>query len=342
MSDQTRDTEQQGTRGTTREPVGHLEHGERELPPQEVIERDAAEPTTGVESLWSDGWRVLKGKWQFWVALVIIITAVIMAIFPQAFLWFYDGNPNPGPRDCDLAYSFRNPNAPAGGRPTSTNWFGFTLQGCDMYAHTILGARISIFVGVTVTIGAFLIALVFGTLAGYYGKAVDAVIARLTDVWFAIPTLLAGIVVLNVLQNRSMYIVAAVLTLFGWPSMLRLMRSQVLAIKEQDYVTASRSLGASDFRLMTRHILPNALTPVMVYMTIFIGVVIQAEAALSFLGVGVQTPAISWGLMVSAAQDQILHAPHLLFFPGLFLAITVFGFLVMGDVLRDAFDPKGR
>lgn len=341
MSDQTRETEQ-GSQGTTREPIGHLESGERELPPQEVIERDEAEPTLGAESLWSDGWRMLKGKWQFWLSLVIIIVAVVMAIFPQAFLFFYDGDPNADPIACQLTYSIQNPNAPNAGRPTGTNWFGFNLQGCDMYVHTILGARISIFVGVTVTIGAFVIALVFGTLAGYYGRALDAVIARVTDVWFAIPTLLAGIVVLNVLQNRSMYMVAAVLTAFGWPSMLRLMRSQVLAIKEQDYVTASRSVGASDFRLMTRHILPNAMTPVIVYMTIFIGVVIQAEAALTFLGVGVQAPAISWGLMISAAQDRILQAPHLLFFPGLFLAVTVFGFLVMGDMLRDAFDPKGR
>lgn len=314
----------------------------QELPAGDLVDAAEAEQLTGSESLWTDGWRVLKSNWLFWLSLVIIVVAIVMAVVPEAFLWFYDGDPNPRPDACQLQYSINSSTAPNLGRPTGTNWFGFNLQGCDVYTHTIMGARISIFVGITVTVGSFLIALVMGTLAGYYGGWLDAIVARLTDIWFALPVLLAGIVVMTVIDNRSMYTVAAVLVAFGWPSMLRLMRSQVLSVKEQDFVTASRSLGASNFRLMVRHILPNGLTPVIVYATIFIGVIIQAEAALSFLGVGVQTPAISWGLMISDAQARILHAPHLLFFPGLFLAVTVFGFLVMGDMLRDAFDPKGH
>lgn len=308
----------------------------------ELADAASAEQVGDATSMWSDAWRVLKHNPMFWIALVIIVAMVIMAVFPQAYLWFYDGDPNPRPTAGNLAYSVNNPNAPNAGRPSATNWFGFNVQGSDMYTHTILGARISLFIGVIVTAFALVIATIFGTLAGYYGGIWDTIIARITDVWFAIPTLLGGIVLLSVMQKRGMWQVALVLTIFGWPSMLRLMRSQVISGKEADYVTASRSVGASDFRLMVRHILPNGMTPVIVYATIFIGTIITAEAALSFLGVGVQIPAISWGLMISVAQDRILQAPHLLLFPGAALAITVFGFLVMGDVLRDAFDPKGR
>ena len=124
--------------------------------------------------------------------------------------------------------------------------------------------------------------------------------------------------------------------------MLRLVRSSVLSVKEIDYVDAARALGASDFRIITRHILPNAITPVIVYATITIGVVISAEATLSFLGVGLRLPSISWGLMISDADDRILTAPHLLFFPGVVLSVTVFAFILLGDVLRDALDPKLR
>lgn len=317
----------------------------REAGPQvrdtELADAASAEQVTGATSLWSDGWRVLKKSPMFWLSAAIIVTMIVMAIYPEAFLWFYGNDPNAS-GTCALQYSINSSTAPGGGRPTTTNWFGFNLQGCDMYVRTILGARISIFVGVTVTIGAVILATIFGTLAGYYGGIFDSIIARITDIWFAVPTILAAIVLLSVLGSRDMFTLAFVLTLFGWPSMLRLMRSQVIAVKEQDFVTASRSLGASDMRLMVRHILPNGMTPVIVYATIFIGAIITAEAALSFLGVGVQTPAISWGLMISTAQDFIITAPHLLFFPGLFLAVTVFGFILMGDVLRDAFDPKGR
>ncbi len=310
----------------------------------ELANAAQAEQVSGPTSLWSDGWRVLRRRPLFWLALFIIVAMLLMAAFPQLYLWFYNPFPDQsfGGKDfCALSYSPQNPSAPNQGRPTSTNWFGFTLQGCDMYVQVITGARISIFVGMTVTIFAMIIAMVFGTLAGFYGGTVDGFIARITDIWFAIPALLAGIVLLSVWERGAVQ-VAVVLTIFGWPSMLRLMRSQVISGKEQDYVTASKSLGAGNYRLMVRHIIPNGITPVIVYATIYVGVIINAEAALSFLGVGVSRPAVSWGLMISEAQTFVRQVPSLLLFPGAALAITVFGFLVMGDVLRDAFDPKGR
>jgi len=193
-----------------------------------------------------------------------------------------------------------------------------------------------------VTVFAVIIAVILGSLAGYYGRFLDTIIARITDIWFAIPTILGGIVILSLLQERGLWQVSLVLIVLGWPTMLRLLRSAVLSAKEQEYVDAARALGASDFRIITRHILPNAIAPVIVYATITVGVIISAEAALSFLGVGLQLPAISWGLMISVAQTRILQSPHLLLFPGAFLSLTVFSFILMGDALRDALDPKLR
>lgn len=312
------------------------------LPPMrdpDLVTPAQAEMVSGETSLWSEGWRILKKNPFFWLSLFIIIAMGVMAVFPQAYLWFYevaDGN-------CTLSNSVQNTNAPNMGRPALGGaWFGYDLQGCDVYVKTVQGARISIFVGVIVTVSALIIALIFGTLAGFYGGTIDTFIARITDIWFAVPAILGGLVVLSVLPDRGLREVSIVLTLFGWPSMLRLMRSQVIAVKAQDYVMASRSVGASDMRLMTRHILPNGITPVIVYATIAIGTIITAEAAFSFLGAGVALPNVSWGLSISQAQSRVLQAPHLLLFPGAALAITVFGFLVMGDALRDAFDPKAR
>ena len=133
-----------------------------------------------------------------------------------------------------------------------------------------------------------------------------------------------------------------VLIVLGWPTMMRLMRSSVLSAKESDYVDAARALGAGDRRIMIKHILPNAIAPVIVYATIYIGIIISAEAALTFLGVGLELPAISWGLMLGNAQNRLLQAPHLLLFPGIMLSLTIFAFILMGDALRDALDPKLR
>lgn len=304
------------------------------------------DPTTGAEAgLFSDAWAVLRRNPIFIISGILILLFIIMAIYPRAFIWFYPGEQDPNAFDL----SGHSSNIPGQGRPSAEAWFGYDIQGRDYYVQTIYGARISIFVGLLVTGGAVLVALVFGSMAGYYGKWLDTLITRITDVWFAIPTILGGIVLLSVARDlplldgaRGIRQVSIVLIILGWPSMLRLMRSSVLSTKEMDYVLASRALGANDRRLVLKHIIPNSIAPVVVYATIFIGVIISAEAALSFLGVGVQLPAISWGLMINTASNRIINIPHLLFFPGLFLSICVFSFIVMGDALRDAFDPKLR
>ncbi len=290
---------------------------------KEETEEVAGKPA----SLWSDAWKQLRTSPMFVISALLILVFIVMAIWPTLFT-------KVDPHDCDLLNSL--------GRPGSGHWFGFDLQGCDYYANTIYGARVSVSIGIVVTAFAVLIAVVLGSIAGYYGGVLDALIARITDVWFAIPFILGGIVVLSLFGARGFFQVSFVLVILGWPTMLRLLRSAVLSVKEQDYIDAARALGASDFRIITRHILPNAIAPVIVYATITIGGVIAAEAALSFLGVGLQLPAISWGLMISVAQNRILQNPHLLLFPGLFLSVAVFSFILMGDALRDALDPKLR
>ena len=278
-------------------------------------------------SLWHDAWLELRSNPLFWIALVLIVVFAVMAIAPQLFT-------RVDPKNCDLANFLQ--------RPSSRHIFGFDEQGCDYYAQTIYGARPSIAIGIISTALAAVVAVVLGSLAGYYGGWLDMIIARISDVWFAIPTILGGIVLLSVVEERGIFDVSMVLVVLGWPTMMRLMRSSVLSAKETDYVDAARALGAGDGRIITRHILPNAIAPVIVYATIYIGIIISAEAALTFLGVGLELPAISWGLMLGNAQARLLQAPHLLLFPGLMLSLTIFAFILMGDALRDALDPKLR
>lgn len=306
-------------------------------------------------SLWSDAWRQLRTSPVFLVSGFFIVVFVAMAVAPQLFT----SEPYPQGVACPLSQSLQ--------RPSAEHIFGFDIQGCNYYAKTIYGARASILVGMSVTLSAVLVAVVLGSLAGYYGKWVDAIIARVTDVWFAIPTVLGAIVMITALRNADegsnivirgiktitdafdsfanvpgIGVVWLTLVVLGWPTMLRLLRSSVISVRESEYVEAARALGAKDSRIIIRHILPNAMAPVIVYATITVGVIISAEATLSFLGVGLRLPAISWGLMISNAQNRILQTPHLLFFPGLFLSVAVFSFILMGDALRDALDPRLR
>ena len=296
------------------------------LAPTEEPEVEAAVGREG--SLYADAWRHLRRRPMFIIAAALILLLALMAIWPGLFT-------NADPLACDLADSLLT--------PSSEHWFGTDLQGCDYLARTVYGARVSITIGVLVTAASTLIAVALGSIAGFYGGIVDSIIARLTDIWFAIPTILGGIVIPpSAFSPRGLCQVSVVLIVLGWSTMLRLVRSAVLSVKETDYIDAARALGASNFRIIRRHVLPNSIAPVIVYATITVGGIIAAEAALSFLGVGLQLPAISWGLMISVAQNRILTAPHLLLFPGLFLSATVFSFILMGDALRDALDPRLR
>jgi oligopeptide transport system permease protein len=283
-------------------------------------------------SLWSDAWRQLRRNPLFVAATLVILVFAVMAAFPQVFTSFYPGIRDP--RECNLSNSVDVPSA--------TAWFGFNLQGCDYYANVIYGARVSMIIGIATALFSGVIAIVFGSLAGYFGGRLDTVVSRITDMFFGIPTILGAIVILNSIGQRGLSQVTLVLVALGWMTMLRLMRSATIERRDSDFVDAARALGASTPRVIIRHILPNAIAPVLVYGTIFIGVAISVEASLSFLGVGLQLPAISWGLMINSSFRRILQAPHLLLFPGAFLSVLVLAFIVLGDALRDALDPRLR
>lgn len=299
----------------------------------EALAEGAEVGTAGHEAgLWKDAWRQLRRSPLFVISATTIVLFALMAAFPRLYLWYYPGSTDP--RACSLTNSV--------GRPSADAWFGFDLQGCDYYTQVIYGAKVSMIVGISTVLIAGVIAIVFGSMAGYYGGKLDTVIARITDIWFGIPLILGAIVFLNAIGTRGLMTVTLVLVAFSWMTMLRLMRSSTIEKREADFVDAARALGANTLRIITRHILPNAIAPLIVYSTITVGIIIAVEATLSFLGVGMQLPAITWGLMINSSFRRILTAPHLLAFPGLFLSLVVLAFIVLGDTLRDALDPRLR
>jgi oligopeptide transport system permease protein len=289
--------------------------------PLRPVQEDPPPPA----GLWGDVRRRLRRSPQFRVGATVIAVLTMMAIAPGLFT-------RTDPRACDLARSRRGPSAQA--------WFGYDVQGCDYYANVVHGARVSISIGLLVVGGSLVIAVLLGALAGYLGGWVDTLVARLADIVYGLPLILGAIVILYRFPQRTVWVVAAALLALSWMTPMRLLRSSVVAIRDADYVLAARALGASDRRIVTRHILPNALAPLLSYATISVGVVIGAEATLSFLGVGLQQPSISWGLMISTAQDHLRTSLHLLLFPGAFLTLTVLAFIIVGNALRDALDPK--
>lgn len=268
---------------------------------------------------------------RFFLPLAVVLLLCAMAAVPSAFAgWFGHGDPH----RCSLEHS--------GQGPTSGHPFGFDVQGCDLYSNVVHGARDSLSIGLLTTALTLVVAVVLGSLAGYFGGVTDMVISRLMDVFFGFPMLVGMIVVLETFSVHSILSVSLVLALFSWPVLTRIMRSSVLATRGLDYVTAARELGAGPLRILLRHVIPNAIMPVAVLTSITIGGVITAEASLTFIGVGLSAPAISWGVQLNAAQQYFTVHPGLLLFPALFLSLAVLSFVLLGDCLRDAFDPRLR
>jgi oligopeptide transport system permease protein len=278
-------------------------------------------------SLWSDAWHDLRRNPMFIVSAALILLLIVISIFPALFT-------STDPKFCVLSH-FNGGRAP--GHP-----FGYDRQGCDIYARVIYGARASVTVGILVTTGVVLIGGVIGALAGFYGGALDSVLSRFVDIFFGIPLLLGAIVFLQSFPSRNIWTVVAAIMLLGWPQMSRIMRGAVISVKEADFVTAARALGASDMRILSRHILPNAIAPVIVVATLSLGIFIVLEATLSFLGIGLPGSTVSWGGDINDAQASLRSAPHVLLFPSVALSITVLAFMLLGDAVRDALDPKLR
>ena len=281
-------------------------------------------------SLWADARRELLRNPIFVLSALLVLVVVSWAVVPS--LWTDAGSD--GGR-CEL---IENNTA-----PSSEHIFGTTTQGCDLYAHVILGARPSIIIAVLVTAASTVIGAAFGIIAGFYGGWVDTLVSRLTDVFLGLPFILGALLFLALLDSHSIWMVSTILIVLSWPPITRIMRGSVIAVKGLDYVEAARSLGASNASIIFRHILPNSIAPVIILATLYLGGFVSAEATLTFLGVGLEIPEISWGITIAQGQDYAVAGyPHLLVFPCAALIMTVLAFILMGDALRDALDPRGR
>lgn len=300
------------------------------------IDATTGGPITGTKprSLWTDAWDNLKRNPLFWISSALIVVFIVMAIAPQLFT-------SKDPHNCNLLVARH--------LPSPVHWFGTDVQGCDVYARTIYGARSSILVGLLATIGTTVLGSIIGLLAGFRGGWADTLLSRVGDIFYAIPLLLGGIIILYTFPNstNTPYIVIVLkvvgaLAVLGWPSIARLMRSSVLQVMPNDYIQAAKALGAKPWRIIMNHVLPNAMAAVMVVATINLGSYIATEATLSYLGIGLQEPAISWGVSISDASGlgYVRSAPFMLLFPSLFLSLTVLAFIFLGEAAQSAFDPK--
>jgi ABC-type dipeptide/oligopeptide/nickel transport system permease subunit len=225
--------------------------------------------------------------------------------------------------------------------PSAEHWMGTDIQGRDVWARLVYGARVSIAVGVISQGIALFLGVLLGLVAGYYGGWIDELVMRLADVTLAFPTLLLLIAMVAALQP-SMVVVFATIGVVGWAGMARLVRGQVLVVRQLEYVQAIRALGAKDRTIIVKHVLPNVIAPVVIAATLGVAGAIMAEAALSFLGLGVQPPTPSWGSMIADGRDldQLRNAPWTSVFPGVAIGASVLGFNLLGDALRDALDPR--
>jgi oligopeptide transport system permease protein len=305
------------------------EHFVADIDKTQVAEIDAVRISDKPTNLYLDAWRDLRKRPMFYIAGVLILIVAIMALFPSLF------TQTPPNDNCLLANS--------NGAPTAGHPLGFTRQGCDVFARIVHGTSTSLSVGLIVTVMTMTMGIFFGALAGFYGRWVDAILSRAGDIFFSIPYILAAVVIMSVFSDfRNVWVISAAIGIFAWPSTARVLRGEILRVKQADYVMASTAIGVSRFRILLRHVLPNSIAPVIAVTTISLAAAIVAEATLSFLGVGLPTSTMSWGNDISQAQTDLRTAPQVLIWPSLALSITALAFIMMGEAIRDALDPKSR
>jgi len=275
---------------------------------------------------WQDAWRRLKMNKVAMASLVFLILLGIMAII--------------GPYLLPYKYSDQSlmmTNKP----PSAEHWFGTDYLGRDLFVRTWMGARISLTIGIAAALLDGIIGVIYGGISGYFGGQVDNVMMRIVDILYGIPYLILVILLMLVMGPGIVTIITA-MVITGWVGMARLVRGQVLQLKEQEFVMAAKTLGASPGRIIMKHLIPNTLGPIIVSITFDVPAAIFTEAFLSYIGLGVQPPLASWGTLANDATNVLLMYPYQLFFPAFFISITMLSFNLLGDGLRDALDPRLR
>lgn len=300
-------------------------------------ETGAVDTSTPPASQWKEAWKLLRRNWLFWVSAIMIVLVAAVVIAPGLFTSL-------DPTKADLSRSLDG--------SSKGHIAGFDKQGYDVFARTIHGARASVLVGTLTTVVITLFGLATGAVAGFYGGWVDSIVSRFADMFYAIPLLLGAIVGLSVVNNLwpdrgffgAILAVVIALSVFGWPQITRISRAAVLEVKHLEFIDAAHAIGATRRSNLLRHVIPNSLAPVIVIATVSLGILIVAEATLSFLGIGLPFSVVSWGNDISAAQVQVRSGQRMgvMYWPAGALAFTALGFILMGDAVSDALNPQRR
>lgn len=295
----------------------------------EVIGKDinkAEEIVRPSLTYWQDAWRRLKINKMAIGAMIILVIIVLMAIIgPHTSPHTFDG----------MDYSAMN------AEPDSNHWFGTDNLGRDIYVRCWMGARVSLLIALVSTLINVTIGVIYGGISGYLGGSVDIVMMRIVEIIYSIPQLLWIILLMLVIGPGLLTIIIS-LSITGWGGMARLVRGQVLQLKQMEYVLAAKTLGADSSRIILRHLIPNTMGPIIINLTFQVPSAIFSEAMLSYLGLGIPAPRASWGTLANEGTLMLLSKPYQLFFPALLICITMFAFNIFGDGLRDSLDPRLR
>ena len=287
----------------------------------------AALPLEKGSSLWSDAWRrLLKNRMAVLAAILLLLICLLTVLAPVL-----PGVPDPNAQNLELGAV----------SPRPGHLMGTDILGRDMLARVLYGGQISLLVGLVATLVSFLIGVTYGAVAGYFGGRIDNAMMRFVDVLYSLPYMFL-VILLLVFFSRSILMLFVALGAVQWLTMARIVRGQVLSLKNQEFIESARAIGAGHRRIIFRHLIPNALGPIIVYATLTVPAVMLQEAFLSFLGLGVQPPRASWGVLVNEGSVVMGFFPWLVLFPGLALALTLFCLNFVGDGLRDALDPHLR
>ncbi len=296
----------------------------RKLNKDTDISEKLARPST---TYWKDAWRRLKENKIAILAIIVLLVIGIMTII--------------GPHI--NGYSFEEyDSAKVNLKPSAEHWFGTDNLGRDIFSRVWQGGRVSIVIGIFGALISTVVGCIYGAVSAYFGGKVDNIMMRIVEILASIPYLIVVILLSIILDSKSLGTMLLSLTLTGWTGMSRLVRGQMLQIKQQEYIMAAEALGVSPWNIIKKHLIPNSLGVILVAITFDIPGYIFAETFLSYIGLGIQSPDTSWGALASAAQQNFMFYPYQMFFPGLMIALTMLSFTLLGDGLRDALDPKLR